>query len=69
MNKEKRKMKKRNIILIALLFVNVILNAQSHNEEVTIEGSYTPHIKKSERILFNPESSKREFNIPTYNYR
>ena len=67
MNKEKRKMKKRNIILIALLFVNVILNAQSHNEEVTIEGSYTPHIKKSERILFNPESSKREFNIPTYN--
>ena len=37
-----------------------------HNEEVTIEGSYTPHIKKSERIVITPEMPKREFEIPHY---
>ena len=60
-------MKKNNfIIALTFLFASTLLNAQSHNEEVTIEGSYTPHIKKSERLIRTPEMPKREFNIPNY---
>ena len=60
-------MKKNNfIIALIFLFASTLLNAQSHNEEVTIEGSYTPHIKKSERLIRTPEMPKREFNIPNY---
>ncbi len=57
----------RNIITtLSLLFVTSLLNAQSHNEEVTVEGTFTPHIKKSERITINPQLPKHEFNIPDY---
>ena len=60
-------MKKTNIVTtIFLVILGITLNAQSHNEEVTIEGSYTPHIKKSERIGIKPEMPKREFNIPNH---
>ncbi|MBR5780475.1 MAG: TonB-dependent receptor [Bacteroidales bacterium] len=60
-------MKRRNLILaLILLFTSTLLSAQSHNEEVTIEGSYTPHIKKSERLMKMPEMPKREFSIPNY---
>ncbi len=60
-------MKKNNfVIALIFLFASTLLNAQSHNEEVTIEGSYTPHIKKSERLIRTPEMPKREFNIPNY---
>lgn len=60
-------MNKRNIVItLIFLFASTLLNAQSHNEEVTVEGSYTPHIKKSERLVKMPEMPKREFNIPNY---
>ena len=60
-------MKKINIVTtIFLVILGITLNAQSHNEEVTIEGSYTPHIKKSARIGIKPEMPKREFNIPNH---
>lgn len=60
-------MKKTNIVAtLILLFVSTLLHAQSHNEEITVEGTFTPHIKKSERILINPELPKHEFNIPDY---
>ncbi len=60
-------MKKTNIVTtIFLVILGITLNAQSHNEEVTIEGSYTPHIKKSERIGIKPEMPKHEFNIPNH---
>lgn len=60
-------MKIRNIVVtLFLLFATASLNAQSHNEEVTVEGSFTPHIKKSERVLMNPQLPKHEFNIPDY---
>lgn len=60
-------MKKTNIIItLVILFANTLLHAQSHNEEVTVEGSFTPHIKKSERVMTNPELPKHEFNIPDY---
>lgn len=60
-------MKKTNIIItIVILFASTLLHAQSHNEEVTVEGSFTPHIKKSERIIMNPELPKHEFDIPDY---
>lgn len=54
------------IVVIIMLFTSTLLNAQSHNEEVTIEGSYTPQIKKSERLIKTPEMPKLEFNIPKY---
>ena len=60
-------MKIRNIVVtLFLLFSTASVNAQSHNEEVTVEGSFTPHIKKSERVLMNPQLPKHEFNIPDY---
>lgn len=54
------------ITVIVFLLIGNLATAQSHNEEVTIEGSYTPHIKKSERIVITPEMPKREFEIPNY---
>lgn len=42
-------------------------NAQSHNEEITVEGTYVPQIKKSERIIKTPELPRKEFDIPEYN--
>ena len=54
------------IITLVFLLANNLSMAQSHNEEVTVEGSYTPHIKKSERIVITPEMPKLEFDIPHY---
>ena len=54
------------ITVIVFLLIGNLATAQSHNEEVTIEGSYTPHIKKSERIVITPEMPKHEFEIPHY---
>ena len=60
-------MKRKNIVIaLLLMFTCTLLKAQSHNEEVTIEGSFTPNIKKSERIMLNPELPKHNFNIPDY---
>lgn len=60
-------MKKRNhIIAIFFVLLSVTLNAQSHNEEVTIEGSYIPKIQKSERLVKTPEMPERKFSIPNY---
>lgn len=41
-------------------------NAQSHNEEITVEGTYTPHIKKSERLQSTPSLLENAFIIPKY---
>lgn len=54
------------LIFVILFLTNSLSMAQSHNEEVTVEGSYTPHIKKSERIINTPNLPKREFDIPHY---
>lgn len=59
-------MRNKLLIFIVLLLTCSLSMAQSHNEEVTIEGSYTPHIKKSERLVKTPEMPKREFDIPHY---
>ena len=55
-------------LIISILFVCVafVANAQQHNEQVTVEGSYRPQIKRSERLTKNPEMLKNDFNIPTY---
>ena len=57
---------KNFVVALIMLFASTLLNAQSHNENVTIEGSYTPQIKKSERLVKTPDMPKREFNIPNY---
>ena len=55
-------------LIISLLFVfgGIIANAQSHNEQVTVEGSYRPQIKRSERLVKMPETPDNNFNIPNY---
>ena len=60
-------MKYRALILsILFLFAGVLANAQSHNEQVTVEGSYRPQIKRSERMQKMPETPENKFNIPDY---
>ena len=60
-------MKKINFVITAFfILISTLLNAQSHNEEVTIEGSYNPHIQKSERLATTPDIPKRDFKIPSY---
>ena len=61
-------MKTRNIfIAIIIIIMSLEGNAQSHNEEITVEGTYVPQIKKSERIIKTPELPRKEFDIPEYN--
>lgn len=60
-------MKNKSLILsILFVFIGFIANAQSHNEQVTVEGSYRPQIKRSERLVKTPETPDNEFNIPKY---
>ena len=59
-------MKNRTLILgLLLVFVGFVANAQ-HNEQVTVEGSYKPQIKRSERLQKAPEMPTNEFEIPNY---
>lgn len=55
-------------LIISILFVVIsfVGNAQSHNEQVTVEGSYRPQIKRSERLVKTPEMPDKEFDIPQY---
>lgn len=67
MNKEDNIMKIRNFYIIILsLLISLSAQAQSHNEEVTVEGTYNPQIKRSERLIKMPELPKKEFHIPQY---
>lgn len=54
------------IISIFFIVIGFVANAQSHNEQVTVEGSYKPQIKRSERLQKAPEMPDNEFNIPKY---
>lgn len=67
MNKRNNIMKKINFVITTFfILIGTILNAQSHNEEVTVKGKYTPQIQKSERINQTPSIPKRDFSIPNY---
>lgn len=60
-------MKAKSLIFIVLLvFVGCIANAQSHNEQVTVEGSYRPQIKRSERLQKMPDTPDNKYIIPDY---
>lgn len=60
-------MKRIHFVITAfLILICSSLNAQSHNEEVTVEGKYTPQIQKSDRIAKTPDMPKRDFSIPNY---
>lgn len=54
------------IISILFVFVGIYASAQSHNEQVTVESSYRPQIKRSERLQKMPEMPANEFEIPDY---
>ena len=54
------------IFSILFVFVGFIANAQTHNEQVTVEGTYRPQIKRSERLVKSPEKPENKFNIPNY---
>lgn len=59
---------KNKSLIISIFFVVIGLlgNAQTHNEQVTVEGSYKPQIKRSERLVKTPEMPDNEFDIPKY---
>lgn len=60
-------MKKTNFVTtLFFVLISSLLSAQSHNEEVTVEGSYAPQIRKSERLIKTPDMPKRDFSIPNY---
>ena len=60
-------MKKINFVITAFfILISSLLSAQSHNEEVTVEGKYTPQIQRSERLIKTPDMPKRDFSIPNY---
>lgn len=60
-------MKNKSLIIsILLVFVSMVANAQEHNEQVVVEGTYRPQIKRSERLQKTPEMPVNEFNIPNY---
>ena len=60
-------MKKINFVITAFfILISSLLSAQTHNEEVTVEGKYTPQIQKSERLIKTPDIPKRDFSIPNY---
>ena len=54
-------------LIISVIFVGIGIVAKAqHNEQVTVEGSYRPQIKRSERIQKMPETPENNFNIPNY---
>ena len=59
---------KTKTLIISILFVCIafVANAQQHNEQVTVEGSYRPQIKRSERLVKMPDTPENKFNIPDY---
>ncbi len=60
-------MKSKHLVITIMFLITTSLSmAQSHNEEITIEGSYTPQIKKSERLIKMPDMPKMDFHIPSY---
>lgn len=60
-------MKNKSLIIsILFVFIGIVAVAQQHNEQVTVEGSYRPQIKRSERLTKTPEAPVNEFNIPNY---
>ena len=60
-------MKNKSLIIsILFVFVSLVANAQQHNEQVTVESSYRPQIRRSERLLKSPAKPDNEFDIPDY---
>lgn len=60
-------MKNKSLIIsILLVFISFFANGQGHNEQVTVEGSYRPQIKRSERLQKTPETPINEFDVPNY---
>ena len=60
-------MKNKSLIIsILLVIISMMANAQGHNEQVVVEGTYRPQIKRSERLQKTPETPVNEFNIPNY---
>lgn len=59
-------MRNKYLILSVLCLFFFFANAQSHNEQVTVEGKYRPQIKRSERIVKNPAEPSNDFFLPNY---
>lgn len=54
------------LIVSIIAVLPMAATAQEHNEQVTVEGSFRPQIKRSERIVKMPETPQNNFNIPNY---
>lgn len=58
--------KMRYMTVVLLIVLSVDAYSQSHNEQVTVEGTYRPQIRKSERIAKEASAPNNNFNIPDY---
>lgn len=54
------------LILSILALTMNLANAQEHNEQVTVEGSYRPQIRRPERLVMSPGAPTNNFSIPDY---
>lgn len=54
------------LIVSIIAVLPMAATAQEHNEQVTVEGSFRPQIKRSERLVKMPEAPRNDFNIPNY---
>lgn len=63
---------KINLILTFIILTSITLPmatiGQSHNEKVTIVGSFQPNLRESVKINLNPEEKKNEFEVGEVNF-
>jgi len=52
------------VLSLLVMPIGIFANAQQHNEQVTVEGSYRPQIKRSERLVKMPEIKGNDYSIP-----
>ena len=58
-----KKMKNKTLIIGMLLALCGVSAKAQQNEEVTVEGTFRPQIRKSERIAVTPGSPNNNFGI------
>lgn len=57
---------KKRILALAVVLAAIGLQAQEHNENVTIEGVYKPKITKFDKLRFTPEVEKDVYSVPEF---
>lgn len=56
------------LIILSAITLPAITWAQSHNEKVTIVGSFQPNLREATKINLNPEEKNNDFEIGEVNF-